>query len=241
MAKRNTKKPKNLTTWFRQSGLHSLQLHRFTEPHFEKHTKLIGSLLLAWNDLHEHLASVFVAAMGKDHWSRSFAIWHATRNDAGKRRLLRTAIANPPTEEIGAPARSHAIKEIGWILDAVDKLEGFRDDSAHAPLTYRLTGDSILDFGDILSVRNIFELKQLIVVPQAGFNNPRALRLSKSQRDLLTEYRYARDRILILRDYVVAIDCVWWNPPLPWPDRPALPDRKPSRRSKGSAQRRKKK
>jgi hypothetical protein len=241
MAKHNTKKPKNLTAWFKRHGLHSLNLHRFTEAHFEKHTKLIGGLLLAWNDLHEHLASVFVVAMGKEHWARSMAIWHATRNDIGKRRLLRTAIANPSAEEIGAPARTHAIKEISWVLDAVDKLEGFRDDSAHAPLTYRMTGDSFLDFGDILSARNIFELRQLIVVPQAGFNNPRALRLSTNERDLLVEYRYARERILILRDYVVAIDCVWWNPPFPWPDRPDLPERKPNRRSKAKAQRQRQK
>ena len=162
-------KPKKLSTWFERNGLHGLQLHRFTESHFEKHVKLIGSLLLAWNDLHEHLASVFAAVMGKPHWARSFAIWHATRNDGGKRRLLRTALANLQGElELDVAARAHAIREISWILDAVDKLEGFRDDSAHTPLTYRFVGNSILDFGDILTVRNLLELQQQIVVPQAG-------------------------------------------------------------------------
>jgi hypothetical protein len=235
-------KPKKLSTWFERNGLHGLQLHRFTESHFEKHVKLIGSLLLAWNDLHEHLASVFAAVMGKPHWARSFAIWHATRNDGGKRRLLRTALANLQGElELDVAARAHAIREISWILDAVDKLEGFRDDSAHTPLTYRFVGNSILDFGDILTVRNLLELQQQIVVPQAGFSNPMALRLSKSQRDLLVEYRYARDRILILRDYVVAVECVWWNPPLPWARRPSLPERRPDRPSKAKAQHRKKK
>jgi hypothetical protein len=242
MRKPNRKKPQSLSTWFRRAGLHSLNLHRFSEPYFETHVKLVGSVLLAWNDLHEHLASVFVTVMGKPHWRRSFAIWHETRNDFGKRRLLRTALANL-SEEDGPDVspKVHAAKEIGWILDTIDKLEGFRDDSAHTPLTHRTFGDSILDFGDILSVPDILSLQQQVVVPQAGFNNPRAVRFEKNRRDLLVESRYARDRILILRDYVVAIDCVWWNSPLPWPDRPSLPERRPNRRSKGTALRRKKK
>jgi hypothetical protein len=233
------KKAKKLSTWFRRAGLHSLGLHRFTEPHFEKHAKLIGSLLLAWNDLHEHLASLFVWVMGQRHWKRSFAIWHAIRSDAGKRRLFREAMVNFSEEELDDTARSRAAKEIGWILDAVNKLEGFRDESAHTPLTYRSIG--IFEADNILSMPDIFELQQKVVVPQAGFNNPMALRHHEKQRDLLIEYRYARERIIILRDYIVAIECVLWNPPLPWPDRPSLPDRKPSRRSKGRASRQKKK
>jgi hypothetical protein len=185
--------------------------------------------LLAWNDFHERLSTLFVMSMGMRQFARSFAIWHATRNDVGKRGLLRTALANLPASEIGK--RTTLVKEINWILEVADKLEGFRDDSAHTPLDYTLP--NIFTLADLLSVPSIAELAIPAVVAHTGFANPRALRIQKKKRDMLIEYRYARERILILRDYSMAIDHAWANAHAPWPDRPDLPDRKPSRRSKG--------
>jgi hypothetical protein len=123
------KKAKNLSAWFKRSGVHIIPRHKFTEAHFEPYAKAIGSLLLAWNDLHERLSTVFVMAMGLRQFARSFALWHETRNDIGKRRLLRAAIANLPASEIGE--RKKLVAEITWLLDAADKLEGLRDDSVH--------------------------------------------------------------------------------------------------------------
>jgi len=242
------KRVKNLSAWFRRSGARGIPRPRFTESHFETHTKSIGSLLLAWNDLHERLATLFVIALGSKHWRHSLAIWHATRSDYGKRVLLRSVIANSPEPgpRIVHPdgsmtgARPKLIEEIIWILDAANKLEDWRDDSAHTPLIYSYVGD-ILNFGDTLSAPSIFDLSQLVVVPQTGFSNPRALKIEQNKRDLLVEYRYARNRILILRDYAIAIEFAWSAPPVPWPDRPVLPERRPSRRSKGPASRRKRK
>jgi hypothetical protein len=123
------KKAKNLSAWFKRSRVHIIPRHKFTEAHFEPYAKAIGSLLLAWNDLHERLSTVFVMAMGLRQFARSFALWHETRNDIGKRRLLRAAIANLPASEIGE--RKKLVAEITWLLDAADKLEGLRDDSVH--------------------------------------------------------------------------------------------------------------
>jgi hypothetical protein len=67
-------------------------------------------------------------------WGSANLIAHETRNDYGKRRLLRTAIANLPASEIGE--RTELVAEITWILDAADKLEGLRDDSVHTPVHY---------------------------------------------------------------------------------------------------------
>jgi hypothetical protein len=242
------KKAKNLSAWFRQSGARGIPRPRFIEPHFDSHTKSIGSLLLAWNDLHEHLSTLFVIALGSTHWKRSLAIWHATRSDYSKRKLLRSVLANSPDPgpRVAHPdgsitgARPKLIEEITWILDAANKLEDWRDDSAHTPLKYSYVGD-LLSFSNILSAHNIFDFQKQIVVPQTGFANPRALKVEQNNRNLLVEYRYARDRILILRDYAIAIEFAWSAPPVPWPDRPALPERKPSQRSKGPALRRKQK
>ena len=249
------KRPNNLSAWFRRYGA-PFARHRFTEPHFEAHTKAIGSLLLAWNDFHERLSTLFVNAMGVRQFARSFAIWHATRNDFGKRKLLRAALENLPASEMGKPIRNPSgsfmknpdgsltgvrpklVDEIAWILEAADKLEGFRDDSAHTPLRYASIGD-LLTLAELITHSDPSELSRQTVVANTGFRNPKALRLNK--RDLLAEYRYARTRILILRDYAIAIDFAWSNPPVPWPDRPDLPNRKPSRQSKAKAQRQRQK
>ncbi len=242
------KGPKNLSAWFRQSGAHLIPRPRFTEPHFDSYAKSIGALLLAWNDLHEHLSTLFVMALGSSHWKRSLSIWHAIRGDYGKRQLLRSALANSPDPgpRIAHPdgsitgARPKLVEEITWILDSANKLEDWRDNSAHTPLKDTYVGD-ILNSADILSVHDILLLQKQVVVPQTGFANPRALKIEKNERDLLVESRYARDRILMLRDYAIAIEFAWSAPPVPWPDRPALPERRPNRRSKGRVLRRKKK
>jgi len=247
------KNPKTLSAWFKRAGIHTIPRPRYTESHFDRHTKSIGSLLLAWNDLHERLSTLFVNAMGGNpaHFARSFALWHQTRTDYNKRQLLRAAVSNIPASEMQprivradgsrSGARPKLVEEIIWILDNAKKLEDWRDDSAHTPLRYTYVGD-VLSFEALLNDGSFVssnELKQQIVVTQTGFANPRALRNSK--KNILIEARYARERILVLRDYALAIDVAWTNPPLPWPDRPALPDRKPSRQSKGRAAHRRQK
>jgi hypothetical protein len=228
------KKAKSLSAWFKRTGMHVVPRHKFTEVHFEPYTKSIGSLLLAWNDLHERLSTVFVMAMGLKQFARSFALWHETRNDVGKRRLLRAAIANLPASEIGE--RKKLIAEITWLLKAVDKLEGLRDDSVHTPLIY--TFPNILTLAEVILGR---DAGVPTVMPHTGFANPRALLIETKKQNMLVELRYARSRVLVLRDYAIAIDHAWANARVPWPDRPDLPNRKPSRRSKGSASRRKQK
>jgi hypothetical protein len=217
-------------------NLAGVQRNRFNELHFAPYARSIGSLLLAWNDLHESLSTLFVMAMGLHQFARSFALWHETRNDVGKRRLLRAAINNLPTSEIGS--RTTVVKDIAWILKIAGELEGFRDDSAHTPVCYTWSNSPTLV--QLLANPNI-DLGVRNVIPHTRFANPRALRLAKNKQDMLVEYRYARERILVLRDYAIAIDAAWANSRLPWPDRPDLPERKPSRRSKAKASRRRQK
>jgi hypothetical protein len=220
---------KSLTTWFNKSGaVKWASRPRYTERHFQPYVKAVGQVLLAWNDLHERLATLFVSAMGGGWVNRPLAVWHATRHDFAKRQLLRAAIADMPEKE--RAGRTTLAQEITWVLDVADKLEGLRDDSAHTPL--RHSGINLFQVKNIFDLPNIFAL---IVAPDTAFQNPRALRFDKKNKNILVEYRYARERIVILRDYVIAMDYAWSHAHLPWPDRPSLPERRPSRRSKGRA------
>jgi hypothetical protein len=215
------KKAKNLSAWFKRAP--PFLRNRFSEPHFKPYVAAIGELILAWNDLHERLAPLFAQAMVGSNVKQSFGVWHKTRADQAKRNLLRAAITNLPDRDL--TKRPNVVKEITWILEVADKLEGLRDDSAHGPLT---------------STWGILEralgLSKPIVTPNTYFGNPRAVRL-KQNDDLLRDFKHAKRRILILRDYALAIDTAWLNVHMPWPDRPALPDRQPSRPSKGRASR----
>lgn len=216
------KKVKNLNAWFKASGAWKwARRHQFTERQFSPYVKAIGQLLLAWNDLHERLATLFVMAMGGGWVNRPLAIWHRTRSDINKREMLRAAIADMPDNE--KAGRIKLIEEITYVLDTAKALEGFRDDAAHTPLYFYAP--------DLYSISNLYAVSDLYgsneVFPNTSFQNPRAMRLDQKNKDMLTEFRYARERITTLRDYVIAIDAAWSNAQLPWPDRPVLPERKP--------------
>jgi hypothetical protein len=235
------KKAKSLSAWYRRTGAFKwTRRPRFTEPHFDPFAKSIGQLLLAWNDLHEWLATLFVSAMGGGWVDRPLSVWHKNRPDGGKRAMLKAAISHLTDPEIAG--RTELVAEIEWILDVTQQLEGIRDNAAHTPL-HAWTG-SFLTEPDILAVKDFLSIGTTQIFPDTAFKNPRAMKLdqtNKINKVLLREYRYARERIIILRDYVIAIDAAWSNSQLSWPDRPSLPDRTPSRPSKGAAQRRRKK
>jgi hypothetical protein len=122
-------KRKSLSSWFRRTGASKwYKRHRFTEPVFEPYVKAIGQLLLAWNDLHENLSFLFVVAMGGGWVDLPLAVWHATRTDLSKRRLLLAAIQKQTPNITGQWPK--LVDEITWIIKVADKLEGARDDSA---------------------------------------------------------------------------------------------------------------
>jgi hypothetical protein len=227
------KRLKTLGPWFRQSGAFQwVRRPKYTEPQFEPYVKAIGQLLLAWNDLHERLATLFVTAMGGGYVNRPLAVWHSIRSDMGRRQLLGAAIGQLSDREIGQ--RLKVAAEIDWILQQTNQLEGYRDDSAHTPMrSSELL--SIFSISNLFSVPNIFAIGAKPVLPDTAFQNPRAIRIDTKNKDLLIEYKYARERLIVLRDYAIAIDAAWSNAQLPWPDRPDLPERKPRRRRRPRA------
>jgi hypothetical protein len=224
------KKAKGLSGWFRKAP--PFLRHKFTEPQFRPYVLAIGQFLLAWNDLHERLATLFAQAQATNV-KQSLAIWDKTRSDRAKRRLLEAAIKHLP--ESITKQRPSLVKEIIWILGVVNDLEGARDDAAHGPLFSLRTAN----FYDAL-VRGSLESKDE-VLPNTAFGNERAIRLNKDARNLLRNIRYANRRTLVLRDYVIAVDTAWVNVRMPWPDRPSLPDRSSIRPYTNQAKRRKQK
>ncbi len=190
--------------------------HQFTEPEFIDHVKAIGQLLLAWNDFHERLASLFVSAVGGGWMGRPLALWHAVRSDLSKRQMLKIAIGEIPDGELGS--RDKLVGEIKWTLKKADELEGIRDDAAHTPLYHypHIPGDNIL--AKVLPTG---------VFADSAMGNPRAHRINIENKNLVAEFKYAHERVLILRDYAMAIDFAWGNERLPWPERPKLPNPPP--------------
>jgi hypothetical protein len=212
------KRPKTLTRWFKDSGAFRWA-HRpnFTEPVFQSYVRATGQLLLAWNDLHEQLSILFVMGMGGGWVNRPLAVWHGPTGqtrDKAKRDMLRAAMRDMPDDE--KAGRPKLVAEIEWILDAANKLEGFRDDAAHTPLRYLFRGV-------------VPDMKTAGTFPNTTFQNPRAIRIEQKGKDMVAEFRYARERCIVLRDYTIAIEAAWSNKRLSWPDRPDLPERKPRR------------
>jgi hypothetical protein len=207
-----------LDRWFRRVKAHKWSMrHEFTEKEFEPHVKAIGQLLLAWNDLHEKLALLFVFALGGGFINRPAALWNAVRNDMGKRQLLAAVIDEIPNNEIGE--RTKLRSEIKWIVTKTNELEGFRDDAAHTPLGYSYP----LSEGPLSSLLSMASG----IFAESLMGNKRAQRVNRERMDLLAEFEWARQRIIILRDYAMAIDLAWGNEQLPWPDRPKLPNPPP--------------
>jgi hypothetical protein len=155
--------------------------------------------------------------LGGGFINRPAALWNTVRNDAGKRQLLEAAINEVPDGEIGS--RLKLKSEVTWILSKVRELEGFRDDAAHTPLGYSppWTGGPLASLLEIAS--GIFA--------ESLMGNARSTRINKQRMDLLAEFEYARQRVVILRDYTLAIDLAWAQEKLPWPDRPKLPNPPP--------------
>jgi hypothetical protein len=123
------KKAKSLSGWFKKAP--PFLRHKFNEPQFRPYVLAIGQFLLAWNDLHERLSTLFAQAQATNA-KQSLAIWAKTRNDKAKRSLLEAAIEHLPESTI--KRHPHLAKEIAWILKVANSLEGFRDDAAHGPL-----------------------------------------------------------------------------------------------------------
>ncbi len=199
---------------------------RFTEPQFEPYVKAIGQLALAWNSFHEVLGWTFeVLIAGAIHSTDNYKgqqvrqAWHVLNSDRDKRRLLRAAAAN--LTEIEKENFPDFPSDVKWILDRGDELEDMRNNVVHSPLMLISSKKRRWGLSPALGMPDY-------IVPQWLLGNRRALNLQQlleKNKELLAEFRWCRDAILICRDFMVHANRSWTSARYPWPRRPSLPPR----------------
>ena len=92
-----------------------------------------GEIIWAWNQLHEQLQLLFAFSISRGNPELGVAIWHAIPTDGSRRQALRAAIR-------AVASSPQAVQDsICWLVDAVDKLAPYRNDSAHAPMKLNWT------------------------------------------------------------------------------------------------------
>jgi hypothetical protein len=198
---------------------------RYTSAAYRPYVTAIGQIALAWNDLHETLCSLFVTlTVAVD--PKIDAAWQSLPSDRAKRGMLRAAIGQMYANEIKLNPRAQ--EEMKWFLGQLDRLEEDRNNAIHAPLASYS--------------HPIFEMmgmKERGIQPYDLRENRRAANLKN--KDLLTEYRWARDAVILMRDYAEEIEGSWnWTEDKrdPWPERPRLPNRGQKSRAKVQPSRR---
>jgi hypothetical protein len=177
---------------------------KFTGRNYRPYVIALGQLALAWNDLHEDIALLFIELLANGRAYPATDIWNSANFDRPRRAMLKAVIGTQDDRFKRCPKLA---EDVTWLLDEADKLEDARNDAIHSPLT-TFTPDN---FGSIDHI-----------APSLAFDNRRAMKLAR--KDLLTEFRWCRDASLVLRDFAEQIyEAVAAR--TAWPDRPSLPNR----------------
>lgn len=159
---------------------------QFTGIEYKPYALAIGQLSLAWNDLHEALALLFIELLANGLVYPAQDIWNAQNFDRPKRTLIRAVIK---TNRYKLPNFTDLQEKVTWLLDEADKLEDARNDAIHSPL--------VSSKGENLSA--IQPASAHRVLPLTAFGNRRALKLG--QKELLSEFRWCRQAAITLRDF----------------------------------------
>jgi hypothetical protein len=201
---------------------------RFTERSYRPYVLGIGQLALAWNDLHEKFGEIFVVVMegntAEDNFEITYqlaAVWSAANSDRTKRNMLKAALAEPRKLEGGPFPKLK--EDISWLLGQATKLEDIRNDIIHAPL-YSLVDSS----PNVSLVSQYFSLQVgAEVIPNLLLQNTRAAKLvdKNMKGQMLADFRWCRDSVLVLRDYAGQIKWALTIDERAWPGRPQMPNR----------------
>ncbi len=196
----------------------------FKEPAFDQYALAIGRLSLAWNDLNERLASLFGALMGGELAKRPIAVWNSANFDRARREMIKAAaFAASPNELSEFP---NMVDEIKWLCDRVNDFENLRNDAIHSPLLLHITSKGLSSDGIAFFAEKVMDER---VAPNDLRDNTRASRLIG--KDLLLEFAWCYESVIVLRDYAVSINNGLKR--APWPNRPPLPARPPQNQRPG--------
>jgi hypothetical protein len=172
---------------------------------FRPYVAAIGQLSLAWNAYHEEMSLLFCTIMGSGFANQYLAVWHAVRSDRDLRAVLRAAaISCREVVETKSEVGKRLVSDVTWVTNQGDSIEETRNNVLHSPLWGYGTG---------------------LVMPLIGLGHERALKLAKSKRGLLAEFRWCRDAAITLSGFVKDLDKHLSGRRQTWPDRPPLPNR----------------
>lgn len=181
----------------------------YTSEQYKPYVMAIGQIALAWNDLHEQIGDIFLKVTIEYMPEEDFFVagWQSLSTDRAKRAFLRSGMGTLH------PKHERWVKEVIWLLGQADRLEEDRNNAIHAPLIWfpAEAEEHGLKGG---------------VQPHRISMNKRALNLSN--KDLLTEFRWIRDAIIVIRDYAYDLYEAWeWGKEIrrSLPRRPSLPNR----------------
>lgn len=191
----------------------------FTGRNYQPYALAIGQLTMAWNDLHEDLALLFIELLANGRAYPAADIWNSSPNDRPKRAMLKAVIATD-WDDFGSRFPKLA-SDLTWLLREADKLEDLRNDAVHSPLIYYGHDNAFA----------VYSGKAGRVLPSVVFGNRRALKLEK--KDLLSEFRWCRDAAVILRDFAGSMYSAV-AARKPWPQRPSLPNRGQKKRRRAA-------
>ncbi len=189
-----------------------------TDPIYKPYVVAIGQLALAWNELHESLALLFIELPASGRPYPATDIWNAVGFDRPKRQLIRSLLRALHAEY---PAKPRMKADLEWFLTEIDKVEDARNDAIHAPLTFE-PKPRVQYFMSVTGGTTA----RTKIVPSTAFDNRRALKLLN--KELLTEFRWCRDMSIALSKHASEIyDAIAANPreSNAWPARPTLPNR----------------
>ncbi len=96
-----------------------------------KHTKLVGEVVWAWNELQLGYAFAFAWAVNEPRPWVGQAIWSALNNDGAQRDALDAVLVF-----LGKPGLR---KRFHWALKETGKLARYRNDIVHAAMIWQLT------------------------------------------------------------------------------------------------------
>ncbi len=173
----------------------------FRDDRFRAYATGIGEVILAWNDLHETLSSLFWVTLGIPNGLIPAAVWYSSKSDLAQRDMLEAALK---VKAIGHPleTRDTFRKEIIWLVSEINKIADKRNDFVHSPVILLSTNEP---------------------TPAHHLGHKRAKKLSK--KNLVGQASWFYDATIICRDYAADLNKSIGDRNTTLPERPKLPNR----------------
>jgi hypothetical protein len=170
---------------------------------FQPYIIAVGTVMHAWNKLHDSLGQLFVAVSKADR-PIALSVWYSISSDQGQRKILKAAI-DGNQDERWLKLCPTAKVDLQWLLTETQNLSERRNDAAHAPCALAI------DNGDLVVIASFFH------------GNPRATKLKNV--NLIEEFQWCSTRAYALERFAKELEtAIHFSANYTWPGRPELLD-----------------